>query len=54
MKQNIVPPHTFQISDSSAGLKAWIAVDSLINNRCCGGLKMLPEISYLDISKLNI
>ncbi|MGD9015030.1 MAG: Glu/Leu/Phe/Val dehydrogenase dimerization domain-containing protein [Candidatus Omnitrophota bacterium] len=52
MKQNIAPPQTFQISDSSAGLKAWISIDSLINNRCCGGLRMLPDISDIEIKEL--
>jgi len=52
MKQKIAPPHTFQITDSSVGLKAWITIDSLVNNRCCGGLRMLPDISDLEIKEL--
>ena len=52
MNREIVPPLTLEISDSRTGLHAWLAVDSLINNRCCGGLRMLSDVTESELSEL--
>ncbi len=52
MKQEINPPVTIEITDDETGLKGWLAIDSMINNHCCGGLRMSPGISALEMADL--
>jgi glutamate dehydrogenase (NAD(P)+) len=41
-----------EVSDAKAGLKAWLAVDSIIDHHYCGGLRMLPDVSASELSEL--
>ncbi len=50
--QKINPPVTIEITDAETGLKGWLAIDSIINNHCCGGLRMLPDISAPELTEL--
>jgi glutamate dehydrogenase (NAD(P)+) len=43
--QKFSAPVVLEISDDGIGLTGWLAVDSTINNHCCGGLRMAPGIS---------
>ncbi len=52
MKQKINPPVTIEITDDKSRLKGWLAIDSIINNHCCGGLRMLPDISAPELTEL--
>ncbi len=52
MKQKINPPVTIEITDDKSSLKRWLAIDSMINNHCCGGLRMLPDISAPELTEL--
>ena len=48
--QKINPPVTLEITDDESNLTGWLAIDSMINNHCCGGLRMLPDISALEMA----
>lgn len=52
MKQRIDPPTVLEVSDPEAGLTGWLAVDSIIDNHFCGGLRMLPDVSAPELSAL--
>lgn len=52
VKQKTNPPVTIEIVDDETGLKGWLAIDSMINNHCCGGLRMLPDISVPELTEL--
>lgn len=45
-------PVTLEIADAKTGLTGWLAIDSTINNHCCGGLRMVPDISAFEITEL--
>lgn len=45
-------PVTFEVIDSKIGLKGWLAIDSAINNSCCGGLLLSPYISRKGVIEL--
>ncbi len=48
----IEPPTIFEISDNGVGLVGWLAVDSTIDNHCCGGLRMAPDVSARELAEL--
>lgn len=48
----INPPVILKIADAKTGLIGWLAIDSKINNHCCGGLRMLPDICTLEMAEL--
>ena len=50
--QKINPPLTLEITDAESNLTGWLAIDSIINNHCCGGLRMSPNISALEMAGL--
>lgn len=50
--QKIGPPAIYEITDVSAGLTGWLAVDSTISNHCCGGLRMAPDVSAAELMDL--
>lgn len=50
--QKVDPPVTLEIKDAESNLTGWLAIDSMINNHCCGGLRMLPDISALEMAGL--
>jgi len=52
MTKNIHPPSVLEISDPQIGLTAWLAVDSMIEHHCCGGLRMLPDVSAAELRLL--
>ena len=52
MSRKIKIPAIFEINDDSVGLKGWLAVDSLINNRCSGGLRVREGISAQEMAGL--
>ena len=52
MKQRIDPPTVLEVSDPEVGLTGWLAVDSIIDNHFCGGLRMLPDVSAPELTEL--
>jgi len=52
MTQKIDPPTVLEISDPEVGLTGWLAVDSMIDNHFCGGLRMLPDVSAPELTEL--
>lgn len=52
MKPEAQLPGVMEISDAKAGLKGWLAVDSIINSHYCGGLRMLPDVSAPELAEL--
>jgi glutamate dehydrogenase (NAD(P)+) len=52
MSDKIKIPTVFEIKDASSGLKGWLAVDSLINNCCSGGLRIRQGISVQEMADL--
>jgi len=52
MNGNIVPPVVLEVSDPDAGLTGWLAVDSVIDDHFCGGLRMLPDVSAPELAAL--
>ena len=52
MKHTIHPPTVLEVSDAKAGLTGWLAVDSIIDNHFCGGLRMLPDVSASELTEL--
>jgi glutamate dehydrogenase (NAD(P)+) len=52
MTHKINPPMILEVLDASAGLKGWLAVDSIIDNHFCGGLRMLPDVSPAELTEL--
>jgi len=45
-------PELLEINDPLIGLKGYLAIDSLVNNRCCGGLRASPDVSADEMRKL--
>jgi glutamate dehydrogenase (NAD(P)+) len=41
-----------EVSDPEAGLTGWLAVDSLIDDHCCGGIRMLPDVTPVELTEL--
>jgi len=52
MRQRIDPPTVLEVSDPEVGLTGWLAVDSIIDNHFCGGLRMLPDVSAPELAAL--
>jgi glutamate dehydrogenase (NAD(P)+) len=52
MKKKIDSPCTIEISDKSCGLEGWLAIDSLVNNRCCGGFRLISHTDAQDVARL--
>jgi glutamate dehydrogenase (NAD(P)+) len=52
MIHTINPPEILEVSDASAGLMGWLAVDSIVDGHFCGGLRMLPDVSPEELSEL--
>ncbi|MFC2061711.1 Glu/Leu/Phe/Val dehydrogenase dimerization domain-containing protein [Elusimicrobiota bacterium] len=40
------------ITDPDSGLTGWLAIDSVINNHCSGGLRMQSDISAVELAQL--
>jgi glutamate dehydrogenase/leucine dehydrogenase len=45
-------PQILQLQEDSSDFVGWLAIDSLINNRCWGGLRMLPALSAQELAEL--
>ena len=52
MNLEIEPPTILNVSDPEAGLTGWLAVDSVIDDHFCGGLRMLPDVSTSELAAL--
>jgi len=52
MNQSIRPPMVLEVSDPEVGLTGWLAVDSMIDDHFCGGLRMLPDVSPSELTLL--
>ena len=52
MSQKIKTPIILEVKDPAAGIKGWLALDTLINNRSCGGLRLCKDISAFEIADL--
>jgi glutamate dehydrogenase (NAD(P)+) len=50
MNLDIHPPVVLEVADAGKGLTAWLAVDSVIEDHFCGGLRMLPDVSADELS----
>lgn len=50
--RKINPAVLLEIADAKTGLIGWLAIDSNINNHCWGGLRMVPDISALEMAEL--
>ncbi len=52
MHPSLEPPVVLEASDTDAGLTGWLAVDSVIDEHFCGGLRMLPDVSAPELAAL--
>ncbi|HTY45039.1 MAG TPA: Glu/Leu/Phe/Val dehydrogenase dimerization domain-containing protein [Patescibacteria group bacterium] len=52
MSRTVKLPQVFPVTDDACGLQGWLAVDSLINNRCCGGLRIRQGIDAQEMAGL--
>lgn len=52
MRTTIDSPSILEISDAAAGLTGWLSVDSIVDHHCCGGLRMLPDVSPVELAEL--
>jgi len=52
MTSAVQTPAVIEVSDAKAGLTGWLAVDSVVDNHYCGGLRMLPDISAPELAEL--
>jgi glutamate dehydrogenase (NAD(P)+) len=49
LSRQVVPPFFFEIEDASLGLIGYLAIDSTVNNRSAGGIRMLPDVSSNEV-----
>ncbi len=49
---SVQPPAIIEVSDAKAGLTGWLAVDSIVDNHYCGGLRMLSDVSAPELAEL--
>ncbi len=52
VEPKINPPVNMKIVDAEVSLTGWLAIDSTIDGHCCGGLRMLPDISAPELNEL--
>ena len=52
MDPGMHPPLILEVSDPEAGLTGWLAVDSLVDDHFCGGIRMLPDVTPLELAEL--
>ncbi len=52
MDLNLNPPAVLEISNPEIGMTAWLAVDSILGDHFCGGLRMVPDVSAAELSLL--
>lgn len=52
MSPQFVPPLVLDIRNNSLGLVGYLAIDSVINNRSAGGIRILPDVSRSEVVSL--
>jgi len=52
LPSELAPPLILEIEDDSLGLIGYLAIDSTVNNRFGGGIRILPDVSRSEVTAL--
>jgi len=51
-RRGVGPQLAVEVVDAALGLLGYVVIDSTVNGRCCGGIRMAPDVSFSEVADL--